>query len=232
MSPLVACLLLPILNGGDPPADEILAAVARNAAMRHQAVYSGVRQYSIHNLRFDKSASVKVTITAQPAKGKQFTIVSRSGCGKLIDVVETLISKEADTGRSNETRGHEIGPLNYHASLTGSATIAGRDCWVLALKPKARNKYLIDGTAWVDKGSYALVRLEGTTASRVSMLVGSPHIIEEFGPVAGIWLPIHTISESHSTLLGVSQLDILYTDYDVEPVRNSSIQTHVVHHCR
>src|SRR5215472_12525653 len=215
MSPLVACLFLPILSGADPSAYEILAAVARNSAMRHQAVYSGVRQYSIHNLRFDKSASVEVRITAQPAKGKQFTIVSRSGCGKLIDVVETLISTEADAGRPNETRGHEICPSNYHASLTGSETVAGRDCWVLALKPKVRNKYLIDGTAWVDKSSCALVRLDGTTASRVSMWVGTPHIIEEFAPVGGIWLPRHTVSESRSVLLGVSQLDIRYTDYDV-----------------
>jgi hypothetical protein len=224
MSPLVVYALLPVLSGypsGYPSVDEILAAVARTSMLRHEAEYSGVRQYSIHNVRFEKSALVTVQIAAKPKQGKQFTIVSRSGCGRLIDVVEKLLSSEAEASRPNNARGHEIGPANYYAFLKGAETVASRECWVLSLKPKMQNKYLIEGTAWVDKSNYALVRLEGKTASSVSLWVGTPHIVEDFAPVDGIWLPMHTVSRSRSALLGESSLDIRYSAYDVKAVVKS-----------
>jgi hypothetical protein len=192
MIPLMACLTLTIMGSADPSADEILARLANTSAIRHQAVYSGLRQYSIHNLRFGKSASVQVRTTADPVTGKQFTILSRSASAKLIEVVESLLLSESNSSRPHNARGHQIGPANYNAILNGSETIADRDCWVLSLKPKQQSKYLLDGRAWVDKSTYAVVRLEGTTAARVSMWVGSPHIVEEFAPVDGIWFPVRT----------------------------------------
>jgi hypothetical protein len=217
MCPVLACLLLSVANWQDPSADEILVALARNSAMRHQAAYTGSRQYSIQNHRFDKSAAVHVRITAQPSTGKKFQVVSRSGAGKLVDVIETLLTTEADASRPNRAADHEISPLNYGATLKGSETIAGRDCWVLCLKPKRSSKYLIEGTVWVDKRTRGLVRLEGTTASRVSFWVGSPHIVEDFAPVGGIWLPVHTVSRSQSALLGESELEIRYSEYSITP---------------
>jgi hypothetical protein len=228
MSPIVAFAILPVLGGAGPTADEILASVAKSSAMRHQAVYSGSRQYSIQNLRFGKSASVKVHVTAQPSKGKQFTIVQRSGSTQLIDVVESLISSEAEASKPANAGGHAIGPSNYQATLNGSETMNGHDCWVLSLKPKEKNKYVLNGMAWVDKRSYALVRLEGTTAARVSFWVGSPHIVEEFSPVDGIWFPTRTWSKSHSAFLGVSELDIQYTEYDVKSAPKTADQGHTV----
>jgi hypothetical protein len=198
-----------------PSADEVLAAVAKNSAMRHTVVYSGFRQYSVYNRRFNKSASATVRITSQPGLGKQFTIVGRSGSPKLISVIEALLSSEADASRPGKAGGHEIGPTNYRTSVRGSEIVAGHDCWVLTLTPKARNKYLVSGTAWVDKTTYALVRLDGTTAASVSMWVGTPHIVEDFAPIQGVWLPAHTVSKSISFLLGESDLEIQYMDYDV-----------------
>jgi hypothetical protein len=73
----------------------------------------------------------------------------------------------------------------------------------------------VNGTAWVDKISNALVRLDGTTAASVSMWVGTPHIVEEFAPIGGIWLPSHTMSKSTSLFLGESDLEIRYLGYEV-----------------
>jgi hypothetical protein len=216
MCTVLACLLVSVTNWTDPSADEILVGLAGNSAIRHRAVYSGSRQYCLYNHRFDKSAAVKVRMTAQPSTGKNFTVVSRSGSSRMIDIIETLLDSETETSRPDRAAGHEIGPANYHASLKGSETIAGHDCWVLAVKPKHASKYLIDGTVWVDKRTRALVRLEGHTASRVSFWIGTPHIVEEFAPVNGVWLPVHTVSKSQSALLGESELDIRYTEYDVK----------------
>ena len=74
----------------------------------------------------------------------------------------------------------------------------------------------MNGTARVDKASNALVRLDGTTAASVSVWVGTPHIIGDFAPLTGIWLPVHTMSKSTSLLLGESDLEIRYLDYEVK----------------
>jgi hypothetical protein len=210
-----ACLFISILEGAEPSGDQILATVAEVAATRHAAVYTGWRQYSIQNLRFGKTASLKVRIASRPGAGKQFTIVERSGSPKLINVIESLLASEADASKPGKDRTHEIGPSNYNASVLGTETVAGRDCWIVALKPKSKSKYLLKGTAWVDRKAGALVRLDGITAANVSMWVGAPHVIEDFAPIAGVWLPVHTVSRSSSLLLGESDLDIRYTDYNV-----------------
>jgi hypothetical protein len=65
-----------------------------------------------------------------------------------------------------------------------------------------RNRFLIVGKAWVDAGSYAVVRLEGQYAASMSILVGAPHIREEFIEVRGFWLPGHVHSVTSSFLAG------------------------------
>jgi MucB/RseB N-terminal domain len=212
---LAACLFMPILNAAGLSGDEILGAVVKTSTVGHSAVYSGRREYSIQNRRFGKSATAEVRISSRPGVGKQFTIIRRSGSPKLISVIEALLASEADASKPDKSRTHEIGASNYNASLLGTETVADRDCWILALRPKSKSKYLLKGTAWVDKSTGALVRLDGTTAANVSNWVGAPHIIEEFAPIGGVWLPVHTVSKSTSLLLGESELDIQYMDYDI-----------------
>ncbi len=212
---LSACLFIPVLEAAAPTGNDILSILAATAAARRVATYSGWREYSIRNLRFGKSASVKVRMTSRAGGGKQFTVVARSGSPRLISVIETLLAHEAEASNPGKARAHEIGPSNYQASMVRSEVVAGRDCWVLALTPKAKDKYLLKGTAWVDKATHALVRLDGTTAASVSIWVGTPHVVEDFAPVGGMWLPVHTVSSSASMLLGETDLDIRYMGYDV-----------------
>jgi hypothetical protein len=199
-----------------PRADQILGKVAENSALRHATAYSGWRQYSITNQRFSKSASATVRITSEPGQGKQFTITGRVGSTRLLSVIESLLSSEVDAGRPRNAQAHEIGPSNYSASVLGGETVAGHDCWVVALTPKTKSKYLLNGTAWIEKKTFGIVRLEGTTAASVSQWVGTPHIVEDFTLVDGVWLPLHTVSKSNSFLLGESDLDIQYTGYEVK----------------
>jgi hypothetical protein len=167
------------------------------------------------NLRFGKHASVMVRMTSRPGEGKQFIVTERSGSTKLIEIIEQLLASEVDSSHPGKTGDHEIGPSNYRASVLGSETVAGRDCLVLTLEPKTKSKYLVGGTAWVDKVTNGLVRLDGTTAASISLWIGKPHVVEDFSLIDGLWLPIHTISKSASLLLGESDLDIRYMNYQV-----------------
>jgi hypothetical protein len=68
----------------------------------------------------------------------------------------------------------------------------------------------------VDAASYAVVRLEGQFAASLSILIGAPRISEEFVEVQGFWLPAHVRSVTSSFLLGPTELDILFSNYQLD----------------
>jgi hypothetical protein len=211
---LYSWLLLAAVGATLPSSQEILGRVSNATARRHAVTWSGMRQYTLHNLRFSRQAAVSVKVTHRPGEGKHFTILQRSGTEKLIGIIEKLIELEAESSRQGQ---HVIGPSNYHARLRGTENVAGRDCYVLDLTPKSKSKFLIEGAVWVDQATYGIVRLDGSTAASISIWVGSPHVIENFTQVSGVWLPNHTQSVSTTLLLGESRLDIRYTGYQVTP---------------
>jgi hypothetical protein len=232
VSVLLSCVpwcLLTTTLGADPSSDDILARVA-NSSIKSQAVaYSGLREYRLRNFRFDKEATVSVQVTYRSEVGAKYTVLERSGSMKLTEIVEKLLASEADARRPAKLAEYEISPANYKACLRGTETTAGRICYVLDLMPKHKSKYLIRGTAWVDRSSYAVVRLEGVTAANVSMWVGAPHIQLEFSEVDGVWLPTHTGAVSSGLFLGTSELEIRYTDYLIRdldhPVGSGSVDS-------
>jgi hypothetical protein len=215
------CLLLSSLPlgpftttlGTEPSSDEILARVADSNISRHAVAYSGLREYKLRNLRFAKEATVSVHVTYRSDVGTNYTVLERSGSAKLTGIIEKLLASEADVSRPAKLAEYEFSPANYKASLRSTETKAGRTCYVIDLLPKHKSKYLIRGTAWVDRASYAVVRLDGVTAASVSMWVGTPHIQLEFSEIDGVWLPTHTGAVSSGLFLGTSELEIRYTDY-------------------
>jgi hypothetical protein len=143
----------------------------------------------------------------------KYTVLESRGSVKLTDIVEKLLASEAEVSRPTKLADYEISAANYNARLRGTETTAGRTHYIIDLVPKHKSKYLIRGTAWVDRSSYAIVRLEGVTAASVSMWVGAPHIEQDFIEIDSVWLPAHTVAVSSGLFLGTSELEIRYTDY-------------------
>ncbi len=156
-----------------------------------------------------------VRMTYRPGEGKRFTQVERSGSDILADIIQKLIDTEVEASRPGQEAKSLISPANYDTRLRGSATAEGRECWVLGLKPRVKSRFLINGTVWVDKATYGLVRLDGTTAASLSMWVGSPHLVEDRAEVDGIWVPVRVRSRSSTFLTGDSELVITYTGYQI-----------------
>src|SRR5262249_27983835 len=87
-----------------------------------------------------------------------------------------------------------------------------------------KSKLLMQGTLWVDRTNYAIVRIEGSTGASISMWTGKPEIVEEFAEIGGFWLPTYVRSVSSGTLLGTSELEIRYSDYRVPDSDPASLQ--------
>jgi negative regulator of sigma E activity len=201
-----------------PSSDEILARIERENNRRRVLLKScsGSRQYTLQNLRFGKQAAVAVAMNYRADEGQRYTVLTRSGSDKLIGIIDKVIESETGATLPPENARNQITSANYRLRVLGTEVSAGRNCYVLELAPKTRNRYLIAGKAWVDTGSYGVVRIEGRFAASISMLVGAPRISEEFMEVNGFWLPAHVRSVSSSFLLGVSELDIVFSNYQLD----------------
>jgi hypothetical protein len=209
----------------EPSGDEILAKVADSGSKRLTVPYSAVREYRLRNFRFGKEAVVLAQMKYDPPYGKQYTLLEQSGNTRLVGIIEKLLTSEVDASQPAKVAEYEVCPSNYRATFRGLETSDGRSCFVIDVVPKHRSKYLIKGTLWVDRASYGIARLEGTTSSSVSVLVGAPYIQQEFSSIDGLWLPIHTGATSSGFLLGTSHLEIVYRDYSVAGIDRSSRNT-------
>jgi hypothetical protein len=198
-----------------PSSEEILARVANTTVRRHAISYSAVRHYKLRNIRFALEATVIVQELCVSGEPRRFTVLEHSGSPKLIGIVEKLLASEAEASRPDKRSELGINASNYEARLRGTGTVAGRACYVVDLRAKRKNKYLINGTIWVDANNYGTVRLQGSLAARVSRWIGTPQILEEFNDVRGHWLPSRTWSVSSGMLLGTSELEIRYSGYQL-----------------
>jgi len=207
-----------------PSSDEILARLESENNRRHVLLkaYSGSRQYTLQNLRFGKQAAVAVAMQYRQLEGERYTVLTRSGSDKLNGIIDKVLASEAGATLPPEKARNQITSANYRVRLLGTEIAAGRICHVLELTPRIKNRFLIVGKAWVDAGSYAVVRIEGRFAASISILIGAPRISEEFVEVQGFWLPGHVRSVSSTFLLGASELDILFTNYQLDQDSGSS----------
>src|SRR5271167_2371239 len=143
-----------------PTSDEILERVLNNSTKSQAVPYSGLREYRLRNFRFDKEATVSVQATYRPDVGTTYRVLDHSGSAKLVEIVEKLLASEADVSKPEKLREYEFSPANYKTCLRGIEAVSGRTSYVIDLVPKHKSKYLIRGTAWVDRSSYAIVRLD------------------------------------------------------------------------
>ena len=218
---LLLCLpvcLLSTTQGIDLSSNEILARVAASGVKQRTVTYSVVREYRLRNYRFDKEATISVQVSYRPDAGTRYTVLDRSGSTRLTEIIERLLDSEADISKPAKLGQYELSPVNYQSCLRGTEMIGGRTCYVIDLVPKHKSKYLIRGTAWVDRNNFSVARLEGVTAASVSMWVGAPHIQVEFGDIHGVWLPIHAGAVSSGLFLGTSELEVHYMDYQITNV--------------
>jgi len=205
-------------DAAPPSSDEILARLESENNRRHVLLkaYSASRQYTLQNLRFGKQAAVSVLMQYRQLEGERYTVLTRSGSDKLNGIIDKVLASEAGAALPPEKARNQITSANYRVRLLGTEVAAGRICYVLDLTPRIKNRFLIVGKAWVDAGSYAVVRIEGRFAASISILVGAPRISEEFIEVQGYWLPAHVRSVTSTFLLGATELDILFTNYQLD----------------
>jgi hypothetical protein len=208
-------MLLAAADAIVPSNEEVLARVADINNRGNGVVYSVRREYRIRNARFSQEATVLVHLTHRIGEEKRFTVVRRSGSERLAGIVDKLLAAEGDASRPLKKAGYEISPANYSARIRGMGFVDGRSCYIVDVTPKRKDKFLIQGTLWVERETYGILRLEGSPVGNISIWTGRPDLVQDFREIGGLWLPSYLHAVSSGMLLGTSELEIRYTDYRV-----------------
>ena len=207
----------PVADSVAPSGDEIIARVEVENARRYSILkdYSIALQYTLQNARFGKHAAAGVLMRYRQMEGERYTVLTRSGSGSLNSVIDKVLASETGASVPPESTHYQINGANYRVRFLGTELAAGRSCYVLELTPRVKSRFVIIGKAWVDAESYGMVRLEGKFAASTSVWIGAPTLSEQFVKVQSFWLPAHVQSVSSSLLLGPSEMNIFFSNYQL-----------------
>jgi hypothetical protein len=81
--------------------------------------------------------------------------------------------------------------------------------------PKRKDKYLFEGKLWIDVQDYAVVRIEGHPAKKLSFWIERADFIRQYQKTDGFWLPQRDETLVQVRLYGKKALTISHQDYSV-----------------
>lgn len=203
-------------------ASAIFARVQQANALRDAALesYLSTRRYSVFEPGHDSDAELLVSMRFVAPSTKTFKTIAVHGVGWIHRrVFGRLMEAEAEAARGRDKANSAITPANYQARLLGSESLSGRECYVLALVPRRRDKYLFTGKAWIDKEDFAIARLEGEPSRSPSFWVVRAPFVREYQRVDRFWLPRQDETRTEIRFVGPYVLRIQYADYQINAKR-------------
>jgi len=186
--------------------DEIVARMIEHNRVRneHLQSYSAVREYEIRNPDGRVSAKAVVRVDYRAPGKKTFQKVSEEGSWVVRRLVfDRLLQSEEEASSGQERRDSAISDDNYTFTTIGQENLATRRCFIVEVKPKRTDKYLFEGKLWIDAQDFAIAKISGHPAAKLSFWITRADFVREFQSVEGFWLPQldETIVElkTHST---------------------------------
>jgi hypothetical protein len=169
----------------------VLEMVARNALRSaNLADYSDMRTYRVADLNGKVHAEEVGRMEYRAPDKKSFVETSQSGSSLIRHLaLKPLIASEIETAAGKEHRDSSIGPNNYMLHLLGEQQVRGHRCFVAEATPRRPDKYLFEGKVWIDVVDYAIVRIEGHPAKKLSFWIERADFVREYQKIGKFWLP-------------------------------------------
>ena len=204
--------------------NQLLAELARHDQVRNAALvaYTEMRTYQV----MDMAGKVRVQESGQMeyrAPGKlTFVMTSEAGSGLVRRLAfNPLIASEIETASGKPFEDSAITPANYTFELLGEEKVGGNRCFVVWATPKRPDKYLFEGKVWIDAEDYAIVRVAGHPAKKLSFWIEQANFVREFQRIDGFWLPQKDQTFVQVKMYGQKVLTIEHQYYAVTSGRNS-----------
>jgi hypothetical protein len=205
----------------EPSGDHIFTELLRHNAFRDAALerYSVVRTYEVRSATGRLYAREIVKMDYQAPSRKTFSTVSEEGSGLVRSLVlKRLIESEKETAAGKEHHDSSIAPANYSFEMLGEEEVGHRRCFVVRAIPKREDKYLFEGTIWIDMQDYAIVKIAGHPAKRLSFWIEQADFVRQYQKIGAFWLPTEDSTVVRVRLKGTKTLTIWHEEYQVSSI--------------
>jgi hypothetical protein len=185
----------------------------RNAALRDYAVH---RTYQVVDLKGKVHAEEigKMEYSAPDKKG--FVVTSESGSALVRHrALNPLIASEIEAAAGKQHHDSSITPGNYTLHLLGEQQVGPYHCYVARAVPKGRDKYLFEGKIWIDTQDYAIIRIEGHPAKKLSFWIERADFVRQYEKIDEFWLSRRDETFVQVRRYGKKVLTIDHQDYTV-----------------
>ena len=201
--------------------DELLAHNALRAVTLLN--YSALRTYQVVDLKGKVHAEEVGRMEYLAPDQKKFVVTSEKGSPLVRRLaLNALIASEIETAAGKQHHDSAISPANYSLDLLGEQQVGPYHCFVVQAVPKRRDKYLFEGKVWIDAEDYAVVRIEGHPAKKLSFWIQRADFVRQYQKVGDFWLPQRDMTFVDVRLYGKKVLTIDHHDYSV----NSPVATY------
>ena len=152
---------------------------------------------------------------------KTFIVVSERGSGIIRHkALNPLISSEIEAAAGKAHHDSSIAAANYSLDLLGEQQVGPYHCFVAQAVPRRQDRYLFEGKLWIDVDDYAVVRIEGHPARRLSFWIQRADFVRQYQKIDGFWLPQKDQTFVRVRLYGKKILTIAHQDYVVNGTQN------------
>jgi hypothetical protein len=181
--------------------------------------YTALRTYQVVDLKGKVHAEEVGRMEYRAPDQKTFVVTSEKGSGLIRRLaLNPLIASEIETAAGKQHHDSAISPANYALEPLGEQQVGPYKCLVVQAIPKRKDKYLFEGKIWIDVEDYAVVRIEGHPAKKLSFWIERADFVRQYQKIDSFWLPQRDVTFVQVRLYGKKALTIDHQDYVVNRI--------------
>ena len=219
--PILAAPLEPLRSGVTE--EHVFAEMASHNELRSAALldYTAFRTYQVVDLKGKVHAEESGRMEYRAPDKKTFVVTSEKGSGLIRHLaLNPLIASEIEAASGKQHHDSSITPANYSLHLVGEQQVGLYHCFVAQAVPKRVDKYLFEGKIWIDIQDFAIVRIAGHPAKKLSLWIERADFVREYQKIDEFWLPRRDETFVQVRLYGKKILAIDHQDYTVNGMSN------------
>ena len=185
----------------------------RNAALLG---YTEIRTYEVTDMTGKVHAQEIGQLEYRAPDKKTFVTTSESGSVIVRRLaLNPLIASEIEAANEKQHHDSAITPANYTLELLGEQQVGPYRCFLVQATPKRPDKYLFEGKVWIDTEDYAVVRIAGHPAKKLSFWIERADFVREYQRIDGFWLSKKDETFVKVRIYGQKILTIDHRNYNV-----------------
>ena len=184
--------------------------------------YSSTRTYQVVDLSGKVHAEEIGRMEFRAPDQKKFVTTSERGSGIVRRMaLNPLINSEIEAATGKTHHDSAISAANYSLVLLGEQQVGAHRCFVAQADPKRKDKYLFEGKVWIDVDDYAVVRIEGHPAKKLSFWIERADFVRQYQKIDSFWLPEKDETFVQVRLYGKKVLTINHENYVVNGAQHN-----------